>query len=318
MERGPFGKSTTRRATSRGRTTTPAATTKEEMARVENNKVIDEVFGKWKQDLEEKDKQGPREQKPAVSAMPAPLSKPAMDTASHSNVPAPLATGQHAFNEPTEVLIHGFGRDTQYAAIEYFENASQGRMYEDYDRYPPQPRYNTFLNTSRTGIPRSLPQAAIQKIKRYQGGNHWIKVTFDSPQAAERACWSSPHPIHGYLCHAEPWRGVAPSPDVAILERPGNQPGTSTVQHRRPYKQTAGFSTMPSRIHPTPQFGQPEGQLGNSWQTGASESPDSSFTASSGTVQASNDTQQGLQQSVGKHVVPIISASAQAITDCHS
>jgi hypothetical protein len=66
-----------------------------------------------------------------------------------------------------------------------------------------------------------LSKEALLKKNQYHGGEHWIKVTFDSAEAAERACYYSPHTLNGYLIHAEPYRGVGPSaPDEAILATP--------------------------------------------------------------------------------------------------
>jgi hypothetical protein len=45
---------------------------------------------------------------------------------------------------------------------------------------------------------------------------HWIKVTFDSAEAADRACYASPHKLNGYLVYAERYRGTGPNTDAAI------------------------------------------------------------------------------------------------------
>ena len=52
-----------------------------------------------------------------------------------------------------------------------------------------------------------LSKDALRKKNSYHGGTHWIKVTFDSAEAADRAMAGGPHVIRGYLVSAEPWRG---------------------------------------------------------------------------------------------------------------
>lgn len=121
-----------------------------------------------------------------------------------------------ANKEPTEVILFGFGLDSQWAALEYYERVSGGCIYEDYDRHPPHQRYDQSMSFSRAKMQRSLSQAALKKRNAYRGGEHWIKVTFDSPEAADLACHCSPHPVHGYLVYAEPYRGTGPPEDAPI------------------------------------------------------------------------------------------------------
>jgi hypothetical protein len=265
-EKGPFGRATNRRSMSRSKTATPA--TKDDLAKIEEAKVIDSIFTSFKRNLEEKENKAPslRESKGGLPSGRLPHSQSAMDlTAPMSSGPA--GPGASTYKEPTEVLLHGFSSEYQYAAIEFYENTSGGRIYEDYDRYPPNPRFNTFLTTTaRSAIPRTLPPAALRKINTYQGGDHWIKVTFDSPEAAERACYYSPHIIHGYACYAELWRGAGPNADVAINANAANGgSGAESMRQRRPSERRQPSqegqrksSTMPSRIHSAPSlFSQP-------------------------------------------------------------
>ncbi|KAI7052877.1 hypothetical protein KC352_g45399, partial [Hortaea werneckii] len=72
---------------------------------------------------------------------------------------------------------------------------------------------------------KSLGKAALRKKNKYAGGNHWIKVTFDSREAAELACARSPHQVRGYLVSAEPWIGRGPARDNAV---PATNAGTRT------------------------------------------------------------------------------------------
>lgn len=118
--------------------------------------------------------------------------------------------------QPTEVILYGFPLVYQYAAVDFYERVSQGVIYEDYDRYPPNAKYNLSLTLGRTHSPANISREALRKKNRYHGGEHWIKVTFDSTEAAERACHYSPHVIQGHIVFAEPYRGTGPTSDVAI------------------------------------------------------------------------------------------------------
>lgn len=129
---------------------------------------------------------------------------------------AVATTQQHPAREPTEVILYGYGHDQQWAAIEFYERISNGTVYEDYDRHPPHQRYDLSLSYNRATAQRSLSQAALKKRNRYLGGNHWIKVTFDSPEAADLACDRSPHSLYGHLVYAEPFRGTGPPNDEPI------------------------------------------------------------------------------------------------------
>lgn len=247
LEKGPFGKTTNRRSMSRSKASTPA--TKEDLVRLENMQTTDDIFARLKSTMEEK--QSTRD----IQRQPSQLvsqTRPTLDVApsASSGVAAPQ---NHSFKEPTEVLLYGFGSDYQYAAIDFFENASKGRIYEDYDRLPPNPHYNTAMSTNRIHTPRTLPQAAMRKINTYQGGEHWIKITFDSPEAAEMACHYSPHIIHGYNVHAELFRGSGPQADVAISASSANMSGASTLIQRKPTRaQSQDWNTMPSRLRGAP------------------------------------------------------------------
>ena len=68
----------------------------------------------------------------------------------------------------------------------------------------------------------------------YKGGNHWIKVTFDSYEAAERACFYSPVEIDGCMVTCEMWNGRGPLSDAPVPKGAGADPGAllSTRQAR--------------------------------------------------------------------------------------
>ncbi|KAL1639550.1 hypothetical protein SLS58_007854 [Diplodia intermedia] len=199
-EKGPFGRSTRRRGLSRSKTTgTPAR--KEDQNRAANLKAIDEIFTQVKAS--------------APKAVEQPQTGPQPSQAT-SGAPALPTTQASVAKEPTEVMLYGFSGETQWAAIEFYERIAEGVVYEDYDRHPPSSRYNMSLSITRTAAARNLSAAALRKKNTYCGGNHWIKVTFDSPEAADRACHYSPHVLHGHAVYAELYRGTGPARDVAI------------------------------------------------------------------------------------------------------
>lgn len=123
---------------------------------------------------------------------------------------------------PTECLLYGYSsKAIEWKVISKFERiVSPSIICEDYPREDP----NLFLNTSSPmGYSRSsvvvhknLSKEALKKSRVYKGGKHWIKVTFDSYPAAERACFYSPIEIDGHMVHCEMWTGRGPTADVAI------------------------------------------------------------------------------------------------------
>lgn len=198
-EKGPFGRSTRRRGFSRSKTATPAR--KEDAVRLENMGIEDAIFAKYKE--EQREKSTAQQQKTG-----APISS--IDPTSGASTQTPSTA------EPTEVTLYGYGTDQEWAAIDFYERISGGCIYEDYDRHPPHVKYDLSLSYSRAKAQRSLSAAALRKRNTYRGGDHWIKVTFDSPVAAEMAISQSPHILHGHLVYAEPFVGRGPSKDAPI------------------------------------------------------------------------------------------------------
>lgn len=191
-EKGPFGRATNRRGLSRSKTFTPSATKKDDKDVQENWKVIDDIFNKAKENSSNIDK--------SISAPDLTASQPASSVV----------------GVPSEVLLYGFAEVYQWAAIEFYERVSLGSIYEDYDRAPANPRYNQSLSRSAVTRATKIPAEALRKVNKFHGGAHWIKVTFDSSEAADRACQASPHTLYGCLVYAERYRGTGPSDDAAI------------------------------------------------------------------------------------------------------
>lgn len=124
-----------------------------------------------------------------------------------------------SYKMPTEVALHGFSPNTQWAAIEFYEKVSNGIICEDYERVPPveRRRIPNFYNAAASVRSRSLTTKEANLSRQYAGGNCWIKVTFDSAEAAERAIHNSPHRIQGHWVHASYYNGTAPAVDEPIL-----------------------------------------------------------------------------------------------------
>lgn len=211
-EKGPFGKAR-KRGLSRSKTSTPARS--QDQAKLENLRVIDDIFSRTKD--ETRHRESLRTRKPSG---PQPLSASAPNLLDASllggSFQASASTNNNVAKDPTEVMLYGYGNDVQWAAIDYYEKVSRGIIYEDYDRQPPNTRYDLSLSHSKASSLQSLSRGSIRKINEYVGGDHWIKVTFDSPESAERACHYSPHNIQGYLVYAQRYVGRGPNEDVAI------------------------------------------------------------------------------------------------------
>ncbi|KAF2800704.1 hypothetical protein K505DRAFT_263249 [Melanomma pulvis-pyrius CBS 109.77] len=236
-EKGPFGKAR-KRGTSRSKTATPAR--KEDQAKIDSLRVIDDIFSRHK--AQEETKESLRVRKASGPSASLPISASAPNLLEGSGLASSFqpGTGANTTNkEPTEVILYGYGNEVQWAAIDYYEKVSMGIIFEEYDREPPTAKYNLSFTAQRTSSYRSLSKSALRKVNEFVGGEHWIKVTFDSPEAAERACHYSPHIIQGFTVFAERYRGTGPNADRALRASAGVQ--TS---------QTASPNTMSSTTMP--------------------------------------------------------------------
>jgi hypothetical protein len=140
----------------------------------------------------------------------------------------PSAISNQAAQEPKEVILYGYGHESQWAAISHFERVSGGIIYEQYERDPRGGKYGLAFSQQQAAQYSSLSRTAMAKVNEFVGGDHWIKVTFDSAEAAERACHYSPHNIQGYTVFAEPYRGTKPTGgDRAIRTTGGSSVATS-------------------------------------------------------------------------------------------
>jgi hypothetical protein len=181
-----------------------------DQAKLDNLRAIDDIFNTLKAEA----KKGESQQSPRkAGGLVASQSAPNIDIGGAN---ATAGAQQTVSAEPTPVILYGYGADLQWAAIDHYERVSNGFIYEDYSRNPSHQRYNLSLSLHRSAAQRSLSKEALRRTNAFVGGDHWIKVTFDSPESAERACHYSPHTIHGYSVHAERYRGVGPNVDAPL------------------------------------------------------------------------------------------------------
>jgi hypothetical protein len=219
-EKGPFGKAR-KRGTSRAKTPLGANHAADE-AKLLNQRITDDIFGRYKA---EEDKRRSVSSRP-VAALPASASAPNLIDVSNglnASFAAGAASTTAFAQEPKEVILYGYGNDAQWAAISHYEKVSNGLIYEEYDREPYNNKFGLTFTSQRAAHYRTLSKGALRKVNEYVGGDHWIKVTFDSAEAAERACHYSPKNIQGYTVYAEMYRGTGPQGgDRPIRAEPGS------------------------------------------------------------------------------------------------
>lgn len=213
-ETGSFGKSTRR---SRSRTGTPAARAARENPTLA---AADKIFGDWvtskqaaaatsSQQTPDGDDEDPEDQTTTNTT--------AQQQAQQQQKQQQQKNKKHN-HQPVEVMLRGF-RDTdqQYATIARYESLA-GPILEDYARQPPasQRRFQSSLRDTALTRRRQLTADERAMVSRADGGEHWVKVTFECAEAADAALYASPQRIQGFLVHAELYRGVPPVKDEAI------------------------------------------------------------------------------------------------------
>lgn len=127
--------------------------------------------------------------------------------------------------EPTQAILYGYHPSAQWAAVSFYEKVSEGIICEDYERDPPYERwkYQNHISAGSIVRPRALTQEESILARQYRGGNCWIKVTFDSVEAADRAFSNSPHLLQRHWVYAEPYYGTGPPIDEPIPMRAEDQ-----------------------------------------------------------------------------------------------
>ncbi len=218
-ETGSFGKSTRR---SRSRTGTPARGTKENPTLA----AADKVFGDWlsKQNTSNTNTNGGNGNGNGGSS--------SARKSTGVNQEDPAAPKRAMQSTPVELTLRGYRSSSQqYAAIGHFEELA-GLILEDYPRDPPttQRRYKSDLRDPAYTRRRHLTPDERALVNRADGGEHWVKVTFATAEAANAAMYASPQRILGHLVYAEPYRGIALArdeacPDTGDLFSDGIAPG---------------------------------------------------------------------------------------------
>lgn len=125
--------------------------------------------------------------------------------------------------KPAQVILHGYTPNNRDKAVAAYESISKGMICEDYHRDPKRCKYPSVANPHR-----KRPLTVQERLlSRYQGGNCWIRVTFDTKNAAQHAIRQSPHRIGNHLVFAYIYNGLGPREDVSI---PWQGNGTSSNQ----------------------------------------------------------------------------------------
>ncbi|KAH9884000.1 hypothetical protein F4778DRAFT_764362 [Xylariomycetidae sp. FL2044] len=207
-ETGSFG-----RSSRRSRSRTGSLPPKREDA---NTQAADKVFSQYLSS---------RQQTPAATAPTQRKSSYVSQSVSKSQDDSTSAAQTSAYvKQPVEVILRGYATPAQqYAAINQFEQLA-GRICEDYSREPPPEarRYKSDLRDPALIGRRALSKEERTKVNKVASGEHWVKVTFESQEAAETAIYASPQKIMGHLVYAEMYRGVPPQDDTAVFDVVGD------------------------------------------------------------------------------------------------
>ncbi|KAL5339619.1 phosphoglycerate mutase-like protein [Aspergillus crustosus] len=271
-ETGPFGKRRNARyeqSRSRTRTGTPA--------KKENQNVAE--FGRLFAQQQE--------QESSRNTLPKSSSSSNLDAARTEKV-------------ATECIFYGYrDKDSEWKVIDKYERISRGVICEDYPRNDPKTNagYAQLLSGGDVVIRGNLSVDANRKSKRYAGGFHWIKVTFDSSTAADRACFYSPQEIDGHVVFCELYQGQGPAEDVPI-------PQGSTEANRFTSNSKRTLSTSHSTVFLQPSKDKERSTLPRSFamnnlaSVADVEEPASSSHESTSTVSSATAT--GVEQSTVK------------------
>jgi len=232
-ETGSFGKSTRR---SRSRTGTPA--------RQRDHPTLtaaDKVFGDWMA----------QQQSAPASTTTTPNRKNLLNGTEDA---AAAAKGNIVQSEPTEVILRGYrNAQHQYAAINHYEQLA-GRICEDYPRQPPveHRRYKSELRDPAFLRRKPLSPEERAKVNRAAGGENWVKITFESAEAAEAAMYSSPQSVLGHLVYAELYHNRPPAKDEPIPDMEAVEDHHSRSKSVPAFGHTPERSRRPASTMPNP------------------------------------------------------------------
>ncbi|CAJ2504551.1 Uu.00g119450.m01.CDS01 [Anthostomella pinea] len=210
--------------------------------------------------------------------------------------PAAAAQALAYAKQPVEIILRGYSSPSQqYAAINHYEQLA-GRICEDYSREPPieARRYKSDLRDPALTTRQPLSNEERKRVNKFAGGEHWIKVTFESQEAADSAIYASPQKIMGHLVYAEPYRSLPPLEDAAVLDLMGDvgmldptRSNTVRGRGRRPSEGRNKSVTLP-RSFSTPGA---DRNTGTNGQLGSPpDSQTSTQTMDSATISASSAT----------------------------
>ncbi|KAI0857294.1 hypothetical protein F4860DRAFT_490131 [Xylaria cubensis] len=264
-ETGSFGKSTRR-----SRSRTGSAPPKREDATMQS---ADRVFGNYLAKLAENNTE-PSQRK------------------TRQDEPKPANSVKPPHREPVEVILRGYASPSQqYAAINHYEQLA-GRICEDYSREPPieARRYKSELRDAALTRRQPLTRAEREKVNKIAGGEHWIKVTFESQEAASAALYASPQRILGHLVYAEPYRSLPPMENAAILDVVGDVGMFEENSRPNSFQDPTRRSSQPHRRNSSKSFTDRINRAGTNpgaWPSGSQASRES---ADSTTVSASSAT----------------------------
>jgi len=268
-ETGSFGKSTRR---TRSKTTTPARREDPTIA------AADKVFSSW---IANQNRNAPQTSAPTTTQRrPTLISSSSQSLLSQTHDDG-AGSSQNRFvkqQAPSEVILRGYRSvQQQYAALNHYEQLA-GRICEDYSREPPveSRRYKSELRDPAFTHRRVLTPEERAKVNKADSGEHWVKVTFESAEAADAAVFASPQKILGHLVYAEPYHGMPPLRDEAVPDPATFGSGLQrTPSNRRHSRTQSSFGTQ-----------QPSG--GFEWSPPHSQT--SSLTADTMTVASTIDT----------------------------
>ena len=228
-EKGPFGKTNRRKGSIRARTTiTPA---KKESHNLDG---FEQAMKVTQARLDVEAEEGNASTRPQSNGSTLSNSGPSYE------------------KQPTQVLLFGYQKSREHRAIELFEKISRGLICENYPRGPPTmlQKYPSSLTSDTYIHPRKLTSEERKLASSYSGGESWVKITFDSVEAAARAVEASGQQVYGHWVYAEPWLGQGPSVDEPILIRDEDrvQEGFSAAKAPRRTSQSlsAAFSQQAS------------------------------------------------------------------------
>ena len=172
----------------------------------------------------------------------------------------------------------------QWAALDTYERFSGGMICEDYARDPPSgaKRYPSTFSAPHTRRARTKAERVL--AAHYDGGNYWVKVTFDSAEAAAHATATSPAQIYGHWVYVQPYHGHGPEKDEPIPVKAGEQ-GQGRFASQPP----------PRSQRNKPQQQQGSSTLSRSFAPSTEDTPHQSYDTSPSSTTATSATATGIE-----------------------